>query len=156
MNNKGFILPLAIAVLSLAFAVFLIARPNNIQQSNQKWTSETQLEIDTIGKALDKYWNDTNKLPSNNTKDQLLSLIYNSQNLPGWNGPYIDSNSNKITKDEFRHNFIYKCDLSNCTKVVIISKGKDGTLNSQYNNFDFNNGFPWQAAGDDIIFTKSF
>ena len=161
MLKKGFTLIEMILVLVIIAALSSMASRPIIKELNKSKVSNTKAEMSNIKTALSAYCEDTGTLPSNN--NVIASLLYDADGVGvDWKGPYIQSNENKASTDNFNNPYLFVMDDTNGVKGILISKGKDGAIGDNsanaYNGLDLTIaktsttiGFPYDAEGDDII-----
>lgn len=147
--NSGFGM-MAFFIIFLLGAVagtYFMAKTNDIHKTNKIWLAHTKTEIIELADGVVKYYNDNGVFPS--AAEGLRALTYNADGIVGWNGPYVSKSNKEATTDDFRNSYFFAASTSPKNIFVIVSPGKDKTLNS--GSYGALSTTIPSATGDDIV-----
>jgi len=134
--TKGFTLTELLVVLVIVGLLASLVGPVLYQRINPAKQSVAQAQIESFMTALDTYFMDVGKFP---TQQQGLSALRNRQEGESkWNGPYLKK---EIPNDPWGNPFVYRSPGRN-GGYEVISYGADGKEGGEDDNADINS---WEA-----------
>lgn len=129
---KGFTLTELLVVLVIIGLLAALVGPVLYQRINPAKQSVTRAQIENFMTALDSYFLDVGKFP---TQQQGLSTLRSPQeNESKWNGPYLKK---EIPADSWGNQFVYHAPGRN-GGYEIVSYGADGKEGGEGDNADIN------------------
>ena len=123
---KGFTLMELLIVVVIIGILASVILPNFLGRTEQARRTRARTEIEsTLALALDMFAADTGFYPS--SEQGLTALINASDELGGWQGPYIAQKSQRDFKDPWGRSYQYECPGQHNTQSYDLwSLGKDG------------------------------
>jgi general secretion pathway protein G len=103
-RDAGFTLIELLVVLVILGLLAALAGPRVLNYLSGARVDTAKLQMDNLGQALDLFRLHTGRYPS--TQQGLQALIADTQRVPGWNGPYLDSK--EIPKDPWGTPYTYR------------------------------------------------
>lgn len=106
MNNsvRGFTLVELLVVLIILGLVASIAGPDVMKYLGSSKAKTAKLQLKEIESALELFYLDTGRYPSDSAG--LQELVSNEASLVGWNGPYFKQSS--VPADPWGNQYVYK------------------------------------------------
>jgi general secretion pathway protein G len=119
--RAGFTLIEILVVVVILAVLAAVVVPNVIRRISDARVSAAISDIKSFETNIDLYHLDTQKFPPT-----LQSLI-TKEDVKGWNGPYI-KNAEKVQKDPWGNDYVYKSPGDNGREYDILSAGPDGQV----------------------------
>ena len=94
----------SIEILIILLPLILIFTQTTVNASFPNY-KDTKLSISFYEEKINSFIKDVGRLPT--SEEGLIVLIYNHNNIKGWNGPY--SNKKFVEKDWWGNDYIYIC-----------------------------------------------
>lgn len=134
-GNAGFTLVELLVVLAIIALIATLAAPQVLRYLGSAKTSAAKAQIRNIESALELYYIDTGKYPSE--EEGLSVLIHAPAAAVAWNGPYLKGAAG--LQDPWGRPYIYaiKTDGSD---VELRTLGKDGKPDGTGEDQDISNG----------------
>lgn len=85
------------------------------------WLGKSKSELKTLGSAIQLFKLDNGRVPSNNEGLSILVELNHGSNLPNWK-KYME----RLPKDYWENEYIYRTDIDPSKKFQIYSAGPDG------------------------------
>lgn len=134
--TKGFTLTELLVVLVIIGLLAALVGPVLYQRINPAKQSVAHAQIENFMNALDSYFLDTGKFPTQ--QQGLAALRVRQEGDSKWNGPYLKKD---IPSDPWGNLFVYRSPGRN-GGYEIISYGADGKEGGEDDNVDINS---WEA-----------
>lgn len=134
--SKGFTLTELLVVLVIIGLLAALVGPVLYQRINPAKQSVARAQIENFMSALDSYFLDTGKFPTQ--QQGLAALRVRQEGDAKWNGPYLKKD---IPSDPWGNPFVYRSPGKN-GGYEIISNGADGKEGGEGDNVDINS---WQS-----------
>lgn len=136
LSKNGFTLTELLVVLVIIGLLAALVGPVLYQRINPAKQSVARAQIENFMTALDSYFLDTGKFP---TQQQGLAALRVRQEVESkWNGPYLKK---EIPTDPWGNPFVYRSPGRN-GGYEVISYGVDGKEGGEGDNADINS---WEA-----------
>lgn len=119
--QRGFTLIEILVVITIIGLIMALVGPRVLNYLSESKVKAAKIQIESFSNALDLYFMDTGRYPS--SSEGLTGLMRPSENIPGWNGPYLKGNS--VPKDPWSHRYIYRAPGPH-GPYEILSYGADG------------------------------
>jgi general secretion pathway protein G len=119
--QRGFTLIEMLVVITIIGLIMALVGPRVLNYLSESKVKAAKIQIESFTNALDLYFMDTGRYPS--TSEGLAVLVRPSENMPGWNGPYLKGN--KVPKDPWGHAYVYRAPGPK-EPYEILSYGADG------------------------------
>lgn len=103
-RNRGFTLIELLVVLVILGLLAGMVGPNVMKYIGSSKTEVTRAQLGDLSAGLDLFKLDVGRYPNND--EGLLALVENSENIPGWNGPYL--RKKRIPLDPWNNDYVYK------------------------------------------------
>jgi general secretion pathway protein G len=120
-RDGGFTLVELLVVLVILSLIMGLVGPRVLGYLSDARVRSTKLQIDSLSAALDLFYLDTGRYPSES--EGLGVLIKRAPSVDHWNGPYLQQTA--VPKDPWGHDYEYKFPGEK-TAYEIISFGADG------------------------------
>lgn len=131
-STKGFTLTELLVVLVIIGLLASLVGPVLYQRINPAKQSVAQAQIENFMTALDSYFMDVGKFPSQ--QQGLSALRVRQEGEPKWNGPYLKKD---IPGDPWGNPFLYRSPGRN-GGYEVVSYGADGKEGGESDNADIN------------------
>lgn len=131
-SAKGFTLTELLVVLVIIGLLASLVGPVLYQRINPAKQSVAQAQIENFMTALDSYFMDAGKFPSQ--QQGLSALRVRQEGEPKWNGPYLKKD---IPGDPWGNPFVYRSPGRN-GGYEVVSYGADGKEGGESDNADIN------------------
>lgn len=135
-QQRGFTLTELLVVLVIIGLIAALVGPVLYQHINPAKQSVSRAQIENFMTALDAYFLDNGKFPSQ--QQGLIALRVRQENDSKWNGPYLKK---EIPTDPWGNSFVYHSP-GRSGGYEIISYGADGKEGGEGDNADINS---WEA-----------
>jgi general secretion pathway protein G len=120
-SKAGYSLVEMLVALAILALIAGIAGPKAISFLSRSKTKTAELQIQELGTALELYYLDTGRYPSEADGLQALVTAPSSENL--WNGPYLENAGSLV--DPWERPYLYRSPGTN-GEYDIYSLGRDG------------------------------
>ena len=129
--NSGFTLIELLVVLVILGLLVGLVGPNVMKYVGSSKIDVTRAQLEDLAAGLDLFKLDVGRYPDN--REGLLALVKASEELMGWNGPYL--RKKKLPLDPWNNDYVYKSPgLEN--DFDLFSFGADGELDGTGENSD--------------------
>ncbi len=108
---------LVLVILAVLAAIII---PKFTGRAEQARESAAKQDISSLKVALDTFEVDCGRFPT--SAEGLAALVERPGDLVGWRNPYID----KLRKDPWSHDYIYRAPGNNGRDYDLLSAGPDG------------------------------
>jgi general secretion pathway protein G len=119
--QNGFTLIEMLVVITIIGLIMALVGPRVLNYLSDSKVKAAKIQIESFTNALDLYFMDTSRYPS--TSQGLTMLMRPSENIAGWNGPYLKGKT--VPKDPWGHPYVYRAPGPN-EPYQIRSYGADG------------------------------
>lgn len=120
-TEGGFTLVELLVVLVILSLIMGLVGPRVLSYLTDARVRSTKLQIDSLGAALDLFYLDTGRYPSET--EGLQALIVRSPSIDHWNGPYLQQSA--VPLDPWGHAYEYHVP-GDKKPYGIVSLGSDG------------------------------
>lgn len=120
-GEAGFTLVELLVVLVILSLIMGLVGPRVLNYLTDARVRSTKLQIDSLGAALDLFYLDTGRYPSQT--EGLQALIARSPSVDRWNGPYLQQSA--VPLDPWGHVYDYRVPGEK-KPYAIVSLGSDG------------------------------
>jgi general secretion pathway protein G len=120
-RNGGFTLVELLVVLVILSLIMGLVGPRVLGYLSDARVRSAKLQIDSLSAALDLFYLDTGRYPSES--EGLEALIQRAPGVDGWNGPYLQQSA--VPPDPWGHPYDYRVPGENAP-YMIVSLGSDG------------------------------
>lgn len=135
-SNKGFTLVELLVVLAILALLVSLVGPTVFKHIAPAKRSVAKAQIEIFSSALDSYYVDTGKFPTN--AEGLEALRTAPPGVNKWNGPYLKK---EIPVNPWGNKYIYRTPGRN-GGYEIVSLGEDGTEGGKDDSADVNS---WES-----------
>ena len=119
--ERGFTLVEILVVITIIALIMSVAGPRVLTFLSESKVKATKIQIESLATALDLYFLDIGRYPSNS--EGLAALLQRPGSVAGWSGPYLKGNT--IPGDPWGRPYIYRSP-GQSGPYDIISYGSDG------------------------------
>jgi general secretion pathway protein G len=119
-GEAGFTLVEMLVVITIIGMIMALVGPRVLNYLGESKAKAAKIQIESFSSALDLYYLDLGRYPSTN---EGLAALTRSNNLPGWNGPYL--RGGVVPSDPWGHGYLYRSPGERAP-FEIISLGSDG------------------------------
>jgi len=102
--NTGFTLIELLVVLVILGLLAGLVGPNVMKYVSSSKIDVTRAQLEDLAAGLDLFKLDVGRYPDN--REGLLALVKTSEDLKGWNGPYL--RKKKLPLDPWNNDYVYK------------------------------------------------
>jgi general secretion pathway protein G len=120
-RSAGFTLVELLVVLVILSLIMGLVGPRVLGYLSDARVRSAKLQIDSLSAALDLFYLDTGRYPSDS--EGLEALIRRSPGVDGWNGPYLQQSA--VPQDPWGRPYEYRVPGENAP-YQIVSLGSDG------------------------------
>lgn len=120
-GEGGFTLVELLVVLVILSLIMGLVGPRVLNYLTDARVRSTKLQIDSLGAALDLFYLDTGRYPSQT--EGLQALITRTPSVDHWNGPYLQQTA--VPLDPWGHAYDYRVP-GDKKPYAIVSLGSDG------------------------------
>ena len=117
---RGFTLIELLLVLVILAILAAVVVPKFTGRTEQARQSAAKSDIASLKLALNTFETDIGRFPT--SEEGLMALVEKPGDLQGWKKPYIE----KLPKDPWGHDYIYRAPGSNNRDFDLFSMGPDG------------------------------
>ena len=103
-REAGFTLVELLVVLAILGLLVAVATPQVLKYLGRAKVDTAQIEIKSLGTALDLFMIDVGRYPTQ--QEGLQELVQNADSLSTWHGPYLKSNA--LPLDPWGHPYQYR------------------------------------------------
>jgi general secretion pathway protein G len=119
-GEAGFTLVEMLVVITIIGMIMALVGPRVLNYLGESKAKAAKIQIESFSSALDLYYLDLGRYPSTN---EGLTALTRSNNLPGWNGPYL--RGGVVPNDPWGHTYVYRSPGERAP-YDIVSLGSDG------------------------------
>jgi general secretion pathway protein G len=119
-RQAGFTLVEMLVVITIIGLIMALVGPRVLTYLSESKAKAAKIQIESFASALDLYFLDLGRYPSSN---EGLGALTQSNNAPGWNGPYLRGGT--LPNDPWGHGYVYRAPGDHAP-FVITSLGSDG------------------------------
>ena len=119
-SEAGFTLVEMLVVITIIGLIMALVGPRVLGYLGESKAKAAKIQIESFSSALDLYYLDLGRYPNAN---EGLAALAQSNNAPGWNGPYL--RGGVVPKDPWGHSYDYRSPGERAP-YEIISLGSDG------------------------------
>ena len=123
-REAGFTLVELLVVLAILGLLVAVATPQVLKYLGRAKVDTAQIEIKSLGTALDLFMIDVGRYPTQ--QEGLQVLVQNTDSLPSWHGPYLKTNA--LPADPWGHPYQYRYPGQH-GDYDLFTLGPDGTGN---------------------------
>jgi general secretion pathway protein G len=120
-GEDGFTLVEVLVVISIIGLVMGLVGPRVLNYLTESKAKAAKIQIASFGSALDLFYMDTGRYPSNS--EGLVALVQRPANTAAWNGPYIVGS--KVPADPWGRPYAYRVP-GDRSPYAIVSYGAEG------------------------------
>ena len=136
-NKRGFTLVEIMVVIAIIVVAGSFLVPNLVKQLGRAKKDLAKPRMATIEDAIHRYYLHTGSYPEGDGAEALQVLLTNSNNIEGWDGPYLKASQ---LIDPWGRPYIYKAEGDhNPGSFDLISYGADGQEGGDKENEDIYN-----------------
>nr|MEE4268324.1 type II secretion system protein GspG [Candidatus Krumholzibacteria bacterium] len=151
-QREGFALMGILVVIAVVAILAGVLGPMAYCQMMEGKVRDTQQEMQTIERALGRFYTDTGRFP---TEAEGLAALVTDPGLPGWQGPYLTgtrwASMEEMARDAFGEAYVYDLDPDlnppATAEILLASGGSDNTLTSG----SLNGTWSISSPGNDIL-----
>jgi general secretion pathway protein G len=103
-NQSGFTLVEILVVIAIIGLIMGLVGPRVLNYLTDSKAKAAQIQIESLGSALDLYFLDTGKYPT--SSEGLSALVQRPGGRPTWNGPYLKGGN--VPKDPWGNPYMYR------------------------------------------------
>jgi general secretion pathway protein G len=130
-NKNGFTLIELLVVLVILGMLAGLVGPKVMKYASSSKAKVAKVQLEDLAAGLDLLRLDVGRYP--NSSEGLISLINGSDNLIGWNGPYL--RKNKLPKDPWGRDYVYNTPGQK-NDYDLYTQGLDGKQGGEKENKD--------------------
>src|SRR6266581_6948143 len=119
-GERGFTLVEILVVITIIGLIMALVGPRVLNYLSDSKAKAAKIQIESFSSALDLYFLDLGRYPTSN---EGLAALTQSNNAPGWNGPYL--RGGVVPADPWGHIYVYRSPGAS-SPYDIISLGSDG------------------------------
>ncbi len=119
-DEAGFTLVEMLVVITIIGMIMALVGPRVLNYLSESKAKAAKIQIESLSSALDLYYLDLDRYPTTN---EGLAALTRSNNLPGWNGPYL--RGGVVPNDPWGHGYVYRSPGERAP-YDIVSLGSDG------------------------------
>ncbi len=119
-RQAGFTLVEILVVITIIGMIMALVGPRVLNYLSESKTKAAKIQIESFGSALDLYYLDLGRYPTTN---EGLAALARSNNVAGWNGPYL--RGGVVPNDPWGHSYVYRSPGEHAP-YDIVSLGSDG------------------------------
>jgi len=131
-RQAGFTLVEMLVVITIIGLIVGLVGPRVLASLGSSKVKAARIQVKGFASALDVFYLDTGRYPT--TAEGLNALQKRVTSLPGWNGPYLQTNTD-VPNDPWGRPYIYRSPGER-TAYEIVSYGQDGQEGGDGNNAD--------------------
>ena len=120
-RDGGFTLVELLVVLVILSLIMGLVAPRVLGYLSDARVRSAKLQIDSLSAALDLFYLDAGRYPSQS--EGLTVLVRRPASIDNWNGPYLKQSA--LPQDPWGHNYEYRVPGQNAP-YMIVSLGSDG------------------------------
>ena len=118
--QAGFTLVEILVVITIIGLIMALVGPRVLNYLSESKAKAAKIQIESFSSALDLYYLDLGRYPTTN---EGLGALTQSNNAPGWNGPYL--RGGVVPNDPWGHGYVYRS-RGQRAPYDIVSLGSDG------------------------------
>ncbi len=118
--QAGFTLVEILVVITIIGLIMALVGPRVLNYLSESKAKAAKIQIESFASALDLYYLDLGRYPTSN---EGLAALTQSNNAPGWNGPYL--RGGVVPNDPWGHGYVYRAPGQRAP-YDIVSLGSDG------------------------------
>ena len=118
--QAGFTLVEILVVITIIGLIMALVGPRVLNYLSESKAKAAKIQIESFASALDLYYLDLGRYPNSN---EGLAALTQSNNAPGWNGPYL--RGGVVPNDPWGHGYVYRAPGQRAP-YEIVSLGSDG------------------------------
>jgi general secretion pathway protein G len=103
-GEEGFTLVEMLVVITIIGLVMALVGPRVLNYLGESKVKAAKIQIESFSAALDLYYLDNGTYPTGS--EGLVALVQRPSSAPGWNGPYLKTNT--VPDDPWGHPYVYK------------------------------------------------
>ena len=119
-GESGFTLVEMLVVITIIGMIMALVGPRVLNYLGESKMKAAKIQIESFSSALDLYYLDLGRYPTTN---EGLAALARSNNVSGWNGPYL--RGGVVPNDPWGHGYVYRSPGERAP-YEIISLGSDG------------------------------
>jgi general secretion pathway protein G len=119
--SPGYTLVEMLVVLTIISLILGLVGPRVLSYLGESRVKTAKLQIESFGSALDLFYIDAGRYPTNS--EGLLALVQRPSSVDIWNGPYVKGG--KVPMDPWGHAYQYRSPVENNPPYEIMSFGSD-------------------------------
>lgn len=119
-SDAGFTLVEILVVITIIGLIMALVGPRVLNYLGESKTKAAKIQIESFSSALDLFYLDLGRYPSSS---EGLTGLARSNNMPGWNGPYL--RGGVVPNDPWGNPYLYRSPGERAP-FEIISRGSDG------------------------------
>ena len=119
-GEAGFTLVEILVVITIIGLIMALVGPRVLNYLSESKAKAAKIQIESFSSALDLYYLDLGRYPTSN---EGLAALTQSNNAPGWNGPYL--RGGVVPNDPWGHSYLYRSPGQRAP-YEIVSLGSDG------------------------------
>jgi len=132
--SSGFTLVEMLVVLTIIALILGLIGPRVLGYLGESRVKTTKIQIESLGSALDLFYLDVGRYPSNS--EALNALVQQPAGVANWNGPYVKGG--RIPLDPWGNSYLYRSPVETAP-YEIVSHGSDGREGGSGTGADISN-----------------